>query len=86
MLSDDAADGVSCSLMSVPALGSAGREWASGAERSRAAASAPQLQEGSVPQTLPGPRPPRRAKPRREASTSSTPQIHQGNLPNFLHP
>lgn len=47
MLSDDVAGGVRCSLMSVPAPGSAGREWASGAQRSRAAASARRLQEGS---------------------------------------
>lgn len=86
MLSDDVAGGVSCSLMSVPAPGSAGRDWAGGAQRSRAADSAHQLQEGfCLPHSARPPSAPA-GKGQRRGGTPSPPRIHWGNLPNFLHP
>lgn len=80
MLSDDVAGGVSCSLMSVPAPGSAGREWASAAEPQPLLAG---CKRDPASHTLPGPGPPRRGK---QGPTPSLPRIHRGNLANFLRP
>lgn len=83
MLSNDVAGGVSCSLMSVPAPGSAGREWASAAQPNRSLCSpaAGRL----LPPTL-CPAPVHRGGEKEAPPTPSLPQIYRGNLPSFLRP